>query len=238
VLSRSDVPDAEGVDGIDPSRVISNFDLHVPDSAQTHNDGLGALDHQVKVISPLTRAPHRFVDILRQSDDSATKYYATTRCAPRTPMPSSSPHNGAEIIAARLMPLQQVVLDKPESVRDVMSELAITGMLGPINYFLGGKINDVDVDSTVLNPAHRRTIWSVFTNSDEARDRLISFIPNNVTGVCFNRHSPSEPDWRNACWGPHYARLEVLKIKYDPNHVFNCWHCPRTDLCLESTLAY
>jgi hypothetical protein len=134
-------------------------------------------------------------------------------------------YNGVEFIAARLMPLQMVV-NEPERVRDAMFDLAITGALGDINYFLGGKINDVDEESMALNPAHRRAIWSVFTNSDEARDRLTSFIPNNVTGVCFNHHSPSEPDWRNACWGPHYARLEALKNKYDPNRVFNCWHCP------------
>jgi hypothetical protein len=132
---------------------------------------------------------------------------------------------GAEFIAAQLMPLQ-VVLDEPERVRDLMFELATTGALQSINYFLGGKINDVDVDSMALHPAHRRAIWSVFTYGDDARDRLASFIPNNVTGVCFNHHSPSEPDWRNACWGPHYARLEELKNKYDPNRVFNCWHCP------------
>jgi hypothetical protein len=119
-----------------------------------------------------------------------------------------------------------VVLDEPERVRDLMFELATTGALQSINYFLGGKINDVDVDSMALHPAHRRAIWSVFTYGDDARDRLASFIPNNVTGVCFNHHSPSEPDWRNACWGPHYARLEELKNKYDPNRVFNCWHCP------------
>jgi hypothetical protein len=139
--------------------------------------------------------------------------------------PTGDAYNGAEYIGARLMPLQ-VVLDDPEGVRDVLYDLATTGMLSSVNYFLGGKINDVDVDSMALSPAHRRAIWSVFTNSDEARDKLISFIPNNVTGVCFNHHSPSEPDWRNACWGPHYARLEELKNKYDPNRVFNCWHCP------------
>jgi hypothetical protein len=118
-------------------------------------------------------------------------------------------YNGVDYFGAQLMSLQ-VVLDDPEGVHDVFYGLATTGMLGSINYFLGGKVNDVDVDSMALNPAHQRAIWSAFTNSDEARDKLISFIPNNVTGVCFNYHSPTEPDWRNSWWGPHYARLEEL----------------------------
>jgi hypothetical protein len=68
----------DGIDGIDP-RVISMFDLHVPDSAPIHYDDLGALDHQVKAISTVARAPHRFVDSLRRSGDSSAKYYATVR---------------------------------------------------------------------------------------------------------------------------------------------------------------
>jgi hypothetical protein len=52
------------------------------------------------------------------------------------------------------------------------------------------------------------------------------FIPNNVTGISFNHHNRLEPDWRNACWGAdHYEKLEGIKDKYDPDRVFNCWHC-------------
>jgi hypothetical protein len=66
------------IDGIDP-RVMSMFDLNIPDSAPAHYDDLGALDHQVKAISTASRAPHRFADILRRSGDSAAKYYSTMR---------------------------------------------------------------------------------------------------------------------------------------------------------------
>jgi hypothetical protein len=55
------------------------FDLNTPDSAPAHYDDLGALDHQAKVISTASRAPHRFADILRRSGDSAAKYYSTMR---------------------------------------------------------------------------------------------------------------------------------------------------------------
>ena len=56
--------------GID-TRVISVFDLRVLDSAPTHYDDLGALNHQIKSISTTSRDPHRFADFLRQSGNSA-----------------------------------------------------------------------------------------------------------------------------------------------------------------------
>jgi hypothetical protein len=77
----TDIPDTydmlfDGIDGIDP-RVMSVFDLNIPDSAQAHYDDLGALNLQVKAISTASRAPHRFADILCRSGDSAAKYYST-----------------------------------------------------------------------------------------------------------------------------------------------------------------
>jgi hypothetical protein len=62
----------DGIDGMDP-RLMSMFELHVPDSAPTHCDDLGALDRQVKAISTASRAPHRLADILRRSGDSTAK---------------------------------------------------------------------------------------------------------------------------------------------------------------------
>jgi hypothetical protein len=55
------------------------FDLSIPNSAPVHYDELGALDHQVKVISTASRAPYRFADILRRSGDSAALYFSTMR---------------------------------------------------------------------------------------------------------------------------------------------------------------
>jgi hypothetical protein len=72
-----------GIDGID-YRVMSMFDLHVPDSGPAHFDDLGAHNRQVKAISTASRVLHRFADILCRSDDSATKYYATLRRAPHS----------------------------------------------------------------------------------------------------------------------------------------------------------
>jgi hypothetical protein len=65
----------DGIDGIDP-RVISVFDLNIPDSAPAHYNDLGALDLQVRAISTASRAPHSFADIFRRSCSSAAKYYS------------------------------------------------------------------------------------------------------------------------------------------------------------------
>jgi hypothetical protein len=58
--------------GVDP-RVMSLFDLHVPNFAPNYYDVLGALDYQVKVISAASRGPRRFADLLRWSDNSIAK---------------------------------------------------------------------------------------------------------------------------------------------------------------------
>jgi hypothetical protein len=58
-VSDSDDMFFDGIDDIDP-RVMSMFDLHVPDSAPTHYDDLSALDHQAKAISAASRASTSF----------------------------------------------------------------------------------------------------------------------------------------------------------------------------------
>lgn len=51
------------------------------------------------------------------------------------------------------------------------------------------------------------------------------YLPNSVTGICYNHHSKNEPAWREAAWGSNLARLEEIKEEVDPDHRFNCWHC-------------
>jgi hypothetical protein len=101
----------------------------------------------------------------------------------------------------------------------------VASQLGFVNYFLGGNINNVSAEDTSVHPALRKAIWSVFTNDMTAAQKIREFVPNTETGVCYNHHNAWEPDWRNACWGSHYDRLDEIKELYDPNHVLNCWHC-------------
>jgi hypothetical protein len=84
--------------------------------------------------------------------------------------------------------------------------------LGTINYFLGGNINSILATDTAVNPALRKSAWSLFTNALADGDAVREFISNDVTGVCYNPHYGLEPDWRNACWGSKYARLLSLRL--------------------------
>jgi hypothetical protein len=107
---------------------------------------------------------------------------------PESTDPTGDSYAGAEFIGARLMPID-VVIDTPDAVTNIMNAFATSGTLSSVNYFLGGKINDVPDDATAVHPGMRNAIWSVFPFSPDAQAALREFIPNNVTGVCFNHHS-------------------------------------------------
>jgi len=133
---------------------------------------------------------------------------------------------GLNGIAARLVP-RDLVLQKPDETLTMLLNMIMVGSLAPINYFLGGAMMDVADDATAVHPAMRRAIWSMVTTDKVAEQVVRDFVPNDPLsgGVCFNHHSPTEPDWRQALWGANYDRLIELKNKYDPDHVFSCWHC-------------
>lgn len=40
-----------------------------------------------------------------------------------------------------------------------------------------------------------------------------------------NEASPFTDDWKEAWWGPNYARLVEIKKKYDPDMLLQCWKC-------------
>jgi hypothetical protein len=128
-----------------------------------------------------------------------------------------------EFIGARLMP-RDVVVNKPEETLQFFLDLLFAGQLLGVNYYLGGKMMDVAPDATAVNPAMRNALYSIITVG-LANDIVREFLPNNITGACFNHHDPAEPDWRNALWGSNYERLLELKNIYDPDRRFNCWHC-------------
>lgn len=136
--------------------------------------------------------------------------------------PTGSSYEGVENMSARLMP-DSIVRNNSASVKDLL--MKVVENLGPINYFLGGNINSVPAEETAVNPSLRSSVWSLFTTSPESAQIVRDFIPNSVTGVCYNHHNSLEPDWRKACWGSHYDQLDQLKEEYDPSHVLNCWHC-------------
>ena len=128
------------------------------------------------------------------------------------------------VMAARLAP-KQFVENNSEAVVDLLHTLGVANQLSPINYLLGGVMNDVAPNATSVHPAARNSVFNVMTFSDEGAQQVRDLWPNSITGVCYNHHSGAEPDWRNACWGENLHRLETIKAEYDPSHRFNCWHC-------------
>ena len=36
-------------------------------------------------------------------------------------------------------------------------------------------------------------------------------------------------DWKNDFWGDNYVDLLKVKVKYDPNNLFFCYHCVGSD---------
>ena len=131
-------------------------------------------------------------------------------------------YNGIESMSARLMP-EAIVRENGHDVLELLTSLI--PYLGFVNYFLGGKINEVDTDETAVNPFLRSTIWSVFTNDDRSGQTVREFVTNDETGVCYNHHYGLEPDWRRACFGSHYDTLKSLQEKFDSDKLLNCWHC-------------
>lgn len=117
------------------------------------------------------------------------------------------------------MPLN-TVQSEPNKTFDLLFDLAINQELGFVNYFLGGAASEVPVS------ALRGAIWNVFPNGEAAGQKVRDFVPEDLYGACFNHHSPTEVNWRKSLWGlDTYNDLLSIKEKYDPNHVFNCWHC-------------
>lgn len=120
---------------------------------------------------------------------------------------------------------ESIVREQPNEVFDLLYKITLSGGLGAVNYFLGGKVNQFTDDGTAVHPALSSAIGNIFTNTPESNAVVYEFLPNSVTGACFNHHSSVEVEWRDALWGSKYDRLLELKGQYDPDQVFNCWHC-------------
>jgi len=91
------------------------------------------------------------------------------------------------------------------------------------NYLLGGAVNDIASDATAVHPVMRKAVWQLEVFRPIHMNLLMETFPNGAAG--FNHHSKDLPDWKNNLWGSNYPRLESIKATYDPNSLFNCYHC-------------
>lgn len=140
------------------------------------------------------------------------------------PSPGSLLGNGhGPRASTRLVP-QSMVREDPEKVADFLTDL-VAEVSGFGAYWLGGVVNNVPGDATAVHPAMRAAEYGITTTTRQAASRVRDYLPNDITGCSYNHHSPNEPDWRECLWGSNYRRLLGIKNRYDPNRIFNCWHC-------------
>ncbi|KAG8765345.1 hypothetical protein FRC12_007544 [Ceratobasidium sp. 428] len=107
----------------------------------------------------------------------------------------------------------------------------------------GGAVNDVDTQSTGLNPQWRKDAlvsWTFGTGwTDDTPPEVIAELKNAVTNLTqglskiaglkdagyFNEADPNEPNWKRAWFGSHYDRLLEIKKDVDPKGLFSCNRC-------------
>eukprot|EP00218_Dolichomastix_sp_CCMP3274_P009728 CAMPEP_0170140118 /NCGR_PEP_ID=MMETSP0033_2-20121228/6147_1 /TAXON_ID=195969 /ORGANISM="Dolichomastix tenuilepis, Strain CCMP3274" /LENGTH=656 /DNA_ID=CAMNT_0010376309 /DNA_START=102 /DNA_END=2072 /DNA_ORIENTATION=- len=133
-------------------------------------------------------------------------------------------------IASRLVTRTWVV-DNPELAKAALRALVADEANGGVvtSYLLGGAVADVSANATAISPAMRDALWSVHLyHLDPTNDAYAQNFRDAVTdgsGACYNHASYIEPDWERSFWGDNLERLQELKLRYDPNKRFNCWHC-------------
>jgi len=124
---------------------------------------------------------------------------------------------------SRVIP-KQVFDDKPDELKEILIDLFTNHIQSNGNYLMGGAPNDAGATETAIHPNMRNAILMVEIATRSGAKMLRQFLEGYNTSVCYNHHSAEEPDWRDACWGSNYARLEEIKKKYDPGNLLNTFH--------------
>ena len=104
---------------------------------------------------------------------------------------------------------------------------------------------DFDEKSSAVHPGFRKARSSVVcsmaavgegTRAFVEQDRLkqkASELQNKFhhfsVGDYINEGYAPNPDWKLAFWGPGYVKLLMVKIRYDPENMFWCYHCVGSD---------
>jgi len=122
---------------------------------------------------------------------------------------------------SRLIP-QDFAKNQAIKTYQLLESLANSDNMGYTNLLLGKNINDVRDDATSVNPAMRDSVFLITANR-YGYEKMVTMLPNNVTGVSKNHHGGLEPEWRQAIWGDNYPRLLAIKKLVDPTQVFNCY---------------
>ena len=62
-------------------------------------------------------------------------------------------------------------------------------------------------------------------NVAQFTDKLLTFLDGDHLNIGYT----ASPDWKLDFWGAHYVDLLIVKIKYDPDNLFSCYHCVGSD---------
>ncbi|KAI8824010.1 uncharacterized protein EV422DRAFT_518598 [Fimicolochytrium jonesii] len=126
------------------------------------------------------------------------------------------------------------------ALSDILTQMGSTPfMLAQL--VAGGKVAQQDPDALGLNPAWRKALWHVVITkgwTDAAPAAEIATAKAEVTrltqlmrdvtpgsGAYFNEADANEPNYRDAFFGNHYAKLLSIKNQYDPTGLFVCKKC-------------
>ncbi|KAI9566290.1 FAD-binding domain-containing protein [Boletus coccyginus] len=94
---------------------------------------------------------------------------------------------------------------------------------------------------TSVTDAWRSSLWHVviaefwnYNTTYEQREQIYASTSRSMTalraltpgsGAYQNEADVYEPDHTESFWGSSYEELVQIKEKYDPEHLFDCWHC-------------
>lgn len=123
-------------------------------------------------------------------------------------------------IESRLIPRSWVLDKGGDTAKAKLSEMVLAGMGTFTAYQLGGAVSAVSGNATAIHPAMRTAQWSIISHPMVIR--YLQDVPGS--GTCLNHHGQSERDLATL-WGSNMQKLEEIKVKYDPNNRFNCYHC-------------
>ncbi|GAB5587440.1 hypothetical protein Unana1_02340 [Umbelopsis nana] len=154
-----------------------------------------------------------------------------------------SDSSGSVYLASRLIPIS--AFRHPKSLATALLQAGNKSDSMLLSLVAGGQVSKRDADFNAVNPAWRRALWHVvlangFQDTATVADRTA--VHNALTdanqilrdiaphsGCYFNEADINEPNWQQAFFGSHYARLKHIKNSLDPNHLFVCPKCVGSD---------
>ena len=115
-----------------------------------------------------------------------------------------------------------------------------------IYVYLTGKTSEYDETTSSVHTGIRRAqgyVLCSFTAPGDHATRSLEIQKDQETfitqftsklrrfgdGDSVNSGFLPSPDWKMVFWGKHYVDLLVVKIRYDPDNLFSCYHCVGSD---------